>query len=142
MQLHNHSFLLFDVDICQEDGLPIENVSSTVSMAPSHQDDQGTPPPQDDQATHSSKEIMLNGNGHVDGSDDHKLIIKDTLSEGETSTSFKSVCNGNGTVDVNPESPMRGVNCSLQDNRVGVFPNKPDIVLPEGASRLPLSDNK
>ena len=100
MQLHNHYFLLFEVDIYLEDGLPIENVSCTISMAPTHQDDQATPTTQDDQATHSSKEIMLNGNGHIDGSDHHKLIFSDTSSEDETSTSFESACNGNGTVDV------------------------------------------
>jgi len=70
------------------------------------------------------------------------VVLEDSSSEDEASSSLESASNDNGTVDTNSESPMRGVACSLQCNRVRVYPNKPNLVLPEGASRLPFSDDK
>ena len=67
----------------QEAGLPVENDSFTDNMPPASQNEQGT---------RSAKEIMSNGNGHVDGSDLRKLDIvvnEDTSSEDEASSSLE-----------------------------------------------------
>lgn len=136
IELHNNLFLQLDADICDEEGITAENDSNTVSMAPILHDDQGT----------HSKEIMLNGNGHIDKSDLslHKEIevITDILSEEETSSSLESACNDLGIVaDVNSEMPMGVGTCSMQRNGGWVHPNKPHMVIP-GASWLLFSDDK
>ncbi|ONK74283.1 uncharacterized protein A4U43_C03F4660 [Asparagus officinalis] len=124
--------------INHEDGQAIENDSDIVSMAPVVHDDQGT--------NSGSKENMLNGNAHIDKTilSLPKLdveVIEDTFPEDETKSSTGSACDNHCVVDVNSASPIREMACSFECNRVRVYPKKPGMVLPEGASLLPFSDD-
>lgn len=118
-------------------GITAENDSINVGMAPIRLDDQGT----------QTKEITLNGNDLFNNADvslhrvDTELIGR-SLSENETSSSMESACHDLGIVDVNSAVPMGRGFSSLQHNRVRVYPNKPNMVLPEGAFRLHFSDDK
>lgn len=132
--LHNLSFILLDIDKHQDNARASECESNDSSVGSIFDDDR-------------SNEIMLHDNCCFDKSDPslHQLdigVIQENLPDDETSSSASSACESSGTVVTASESPMGVAACSLQCRRIRVFPNKPGIVLPEGASLLPFSDDK
>ncbi|XP_042373277.1 double-stranded RNA-binding protein 1-like isoform X4 [Zingiber officinale] len=80
--------------------------------------------------------------GHISASKNGKQPLQDLPESGSSASSYSPDCSTrHNFTSAHSELPMPGSSRSMLCNRVQVYPRKADMVLPEGGTTLPFSDD-
>ncbi|XP_042469917.1 double-stranded RNA-binding protein 1-like isoform X1 [Zingiber officinale] len=80
--------------------------------------------------------------GHFSASKNGKQPLQDLPESGSSASSYSPDCSTRHNFTIaHSELPMAGSSRSMLCNRVQVYPRKADMVLPEGGTTLPFSDD-